>query len=147
MSDHVPAAIRRAVAHRAFNICEYCLIHEADTFFGCEIEHIIAKKHGGPTNLENLAYACVLCNRNKGSDISSIDEAGRISGLFNPRLDHWSAHFEFDAITFRISAKSSAGSATVRILDLNHADRLLERENLCAAGRYPPATETRPAPR
>ncbi len=43
-------------------LCEYCLIHEDDTFFGCEVDHIISQKHGGPTEPENLAYACLPCN-------------------------------------------------------------------------------------
>ena len=59
MSSYVPAALRRAVAARAGFACEYCLIREADTFFGCEVEHVIAEKHGGPTEEQNLAYACL----------------------------------------------------------------------------------------
>lgn len=137
MSDHVPVAIRRAVAQRAFYVCEYCLIAESDTFFGCEIEHIIARKHGGLTVLDNLAYACVLCNRNKGSDIASVDANGKISPLFNPRVDRWREHFNFDAASCRITPASAIGHATVRLLNLNHTDRVLERESLSAAGRFP----------
>ncbi len=63
MSTHVPANLRRFVAERADHLCEYCLIHEDDTFLGCQIEHVIAEKHRGPTVESNLAYACVFCNR------------------------------------------------------------------------------------
>src|SRR5579883_3140247 len=35
--------------------------------------HAIAQKHGGPTEAENLALSCALCNKNKGSDIASLD--------------------------------------------------------------------------
>jgi 5-methylcytosine-specific restriction endonuclease McrA len=35
------------------------LIAEEDTFFGREVEHIISLKHGGSSDLENLAYACL----------------------------------------------------------------------------------------
>ena len=71
-TDHISAALRRLVAARADNLCEYCLIHEGDTFFGCEVDHIISLKHGGPTEENNLAFACLVCNRNKGSDIASL---------------------------------------------------------------------------
>jgi len=93
MSSYVSAALRRLVAERAGRICEYCLIHEDDTFFGCQVEHIISEKHGGPTAEDNLAWACVFCNRYKGTDIASISSTGKLSRLFNPRLDRWSEHF------------------------------------------------------
>jgi HNH endonuclease len=81
------------VAARAGHRCEYCLIHADDTFFGCEVDHIISEKHGGATREDNLAYACLFCNRNKGSDIASIlPETGELVRLFNPRLDRWGDH-------------------------------------------------------
>lgn len=72
---YIPAQLRRAVLHRADWLCEYCLIHEDDTFLGCQVDHIIAEKHGGITDFTNLALACTNCNRAKGSDIATlIDE-------------------------------------------------------------------------
>lgn len=56
-STHIPAEVRRAVVARAQGLCEYCLIHEVDTYFGCQVDHIISEKHGGATELENLALA------------------------------------------------------------------------------------------
>lgn len=47
MSSYVSAALRRVVAARADFLCEYCLIHEDDTVFGCEVDHTISTKHGG----------------------------------------------------------------------------------------------------
>jgi HNH endonuclease len=44
---HIPAALRRFVAARAEWRCEYCGIPEADTWFGCEVDHIISEKHEG----------------------------------------------------------------------------------------------------
>ena len=66
---YISVALRRTVAKRANRLCEYCLIHEDDTYFGCQVDHIISEKHDGPTDESNLAYACLYCNRNKGSDI------------------------------------------------------------------------------
>ena len=64
--------VRQFVAERAEYLCEYCLIHEDDTYLGCQIEHIISLKHGGTSDADNLAYACALCNRHKGSDVGSV---------------------------------------------------------------------------
>ncbi len=85
---YIPVALRELVRARAKSLCEYCLIREEDTYFGCQIDHILSEKHGGSTQESNLAYACSYCNRNKGSDIGSIVwEAQQFSRFFNPRVD------------------------------------------------------------
>lgn len=138
MSSYVSATLRRLVAERAAYLCEYCLLHEEDTFFGCEVDHIISEKHGGPTAAENLAYACAFCNRAKGSDIGSIVwRTGAFSRFFHPRLDRWVEHFALDGVT--ILPLSAIGEVTARILDFNNPDRLLERQAVYALGRYPSA--------
>jgi hypothetical protein len=72
MNRSVSEALRRLVSTRAENLCEYCLIDIADTFFGGEVDHIVSVKHSGATVAENLAYTCQPCTRNKGSDLGSI---------------------------------------------------------------------------
>ena len=136
MSSYVSAALRQLVARRAEGLCEYCLIHEDDTFLGCEVEHIISEKHGGQTIEQNLAYACVFCNRLKGSDLGSlVPRTGDLCRFFNPRTDQWSNHFKLELV--RIVSVSDIGEVTARILGLNHPDRILEREALRLVGRYP----------
>ena len=71
MTSYISAELRRHVIERAERLCEYCLIHTEDTFFGCEVDHILSEKHGGPTEAANLALACMPCNRAKGTDIGS----------------------------------------------------------------------------
>ena len=138
MSTHVPAALRRLVERRADGLCEYCLIHEDDTFLGCQIEHIRSEKHHGPTTATNLALACVFCNRHKGNDIATIPlGTGVLSRLFNPRLDQWAEHFELRGSV--IEPLTAMGEATAQLLLFNHPDRLVEREALIAGGRYPVA--------
>jgi len=75
MSSYVSTELRRQVVGRAAGLCEYCMIHESDTYLGCQVDHIVSEKHGGPTISENLAYACVFCNRAKGSDVGSVTAA------------------------------------------------------------------------
>lgn len=134
----IPAELRRLVASRAEGLCEYCLIHEADTHFGCEIDHIISEKHGGVTAASNLAYACLFCNRFKGTDIGSLDTEGDLVPLFHPRNDRWSDHFRLTA-SMRIEPKSAVGAVTVRLLAMNAGERMLERQALHDEGRYPVA--------
>lgn len=105
-------------------------------FLGCHIDHVISEKHGGLTEPENLAYACVFCNLHKGSDIASLTAAGELVPLYNPRSQPWQVHFRLqEAFILPIT---TVGEVTVRLLQLNHPDRLLEREALLAVNRYPP---------
>lgn len=136
MSSYIPADLRRSVAARAGHRCEYCLIREEDTFFGCEIDHVISLKHGGATTEGNLAYSCMPCNRQKGSDLGSISpQTSTLVRFFNPRADRWEEHFELAGTLFR--PLTDIGEVTARILGFNSEERILEREELISSGRYP----------
>lgn len=136
MSSPITSEIRQVVIDRANHVCEYCLIHEDDTFYGCHVDHIISVKHGGPTAVDNLAYACVVCNRAKGSDIGSIDwQTGDFCRFYNPRTDRWSEHFQLAG--FEIEPLTAIGRVTASILAFNIHERILEREALIAVGCYP----------
>jgi hypothetical protein len=137
--SYVPAALRRLVRTRAEGHCEYCLIREEDTFFGCEIDHVVSEKHGGATDPRNLALACLICNRNKGSDVGTLlPDRGRFSRFYHPRSDRWLTHFRIPSERPRIPPLTDPGSATERVLALNSAERLLERTSLRHIGHYPP---------
>lgn len=133
---HVPATLRRLVSERAFNRCEYCLVHDEDVLLPHQPDHIIAEQHGGATTAENLALACIHCNRHKGPNIASLDPiSGQLTPLFNPRTQTWSDHFALEGPYIR--ALPSIGRVTIRLLDLNHPDRIRVRQALIEAGRYP----------
>jgi hypothetical protein len=132
----IPDDLRRLVASRADYLCEYCLIAEADTFWGCQIDHIISIKHGGSTSANNLAYACAVCNRQKGSDLGSIDwDTGDLVCFYNPRCDRWADHFHLKGAT--IQPISKIGQVTQRILGFNSINQQLERQVLITENRYP----------
>ena len=121
---------------RAAGLCEYCLIQEDDTFFGCQVDHIISEKHGGGTELSNLALACAFCNRNKGTDLGSVvSGTGQLTRFFNPRDDRWSDHFRIDGPL--IVPSTAIGEVTVKILGFNSKERVLERRALVEVHRYP----------
>jgi hypothetical protein len=136
MSNRINPEVRQIVASRANYVCEYCLIAEADAYFRFQVEHIISRKHGGSSKLENLALACVFCNRYKGSDIASlIPETNELVRLYNPRTMRWREHFRLNEVL--IEPLTAIGEATVRILQMNHDDQILERQVLSRRGRYP----------
>jgi len=136
VSVYVSAGLRRLLAERAGHRCEYCLISEEDTFLGCEVDHVVSTKHGGATTEDNLAYACMVCNRRKGSDLGSIlRRTGELIRFFNPRTDEWAAHFELSGA--RIEPRTGVGEVTSLIFGFNDEERILEREELISQSRYP----------
>ena len=145
-TTYIRAGLRRLVAARADNLCEYCLLHEDDILFGGEVDHIISEKHGGLTREDNLAYACFSCNRNKGSDIASLTpETSILVRFFAPRQDLWHQHFYLDEPNgMTIVPLTEISEATARIFSFNEPDRLLERRALQIVQRYPtPAARRR----
>ncbi len=134
--NRVPARLRVQVITRARESCEYCLVHARYAAFAHEIDHVIARQHGGMTEAGNLAYACAQCNRFKGSNLAAPDpDTGSIVPLFNPRTQNWNDHFHTDGPV--ILPLTATGRATARLLQLNQIDRLLLRQELLGAGRYP----------
>ena len=133
----LPASVARVVRTRASFCCEYCLLPAQASAIPFEIDHIIARKHGGPSDLENLALSCFYCNSAKGPNIAGIDsETGLIVPLYHPRQHRWQEHFVIDGI--RIVAKTSAGRATIAVLEMNAEDMMLLRGSLIDEGFYPP---------
>ncbi|MBZ0297541.1 MAG: HNH endonuclease [Anaerolineae bacterium] len=136
---YISAALRREVTERSGNCCEYCRIAQTDIFFAFEIDHIIAEKHGGPTQTENLCLSCPDCNAFKGSDVASVDwlNGTVIVPLYHPREHTWEDHFRVDMATGRIEALSPQGRVTIFLLHLNDDERITDRKLLIDADRYP----------
>jgi HNH endonuclease len=142
VAREVADAARRLVIERARRRCEYCLVHEDSAGFPHQIDHIISRKHGGSSGIGNLAYACVLCNRYKGTDIASRDLSGRTIRFFDPRQDSWDEHFELHGPV--IQPLTAVGEVTARMLRLNAAERVIERRLMQALGQYRKGLPSRP---
>lgn len=85
------------------------------------------------TKAENLALCCTLCNKHKGSDLTSIDpESGEIVPLYHPRQDLWHEHFQLKGA--EVVPLTPKGRVTIRLLQLNRHDRVEERQLLLQAG-------------
>jgi hypothetical protein len=122
------ASLPQFVRQRAAGRCEYCHPPQAATSLPFEIDHVIARKHGGPTVASNLALSCWYCNSFKGSDIAGLDpQTKRLTHLFNPRRHKWTWHFHWNG-PFLI------GRTTVALLQINNEDAVTLRESLIAEG-------------
>jgi hypothetical protein len=119
-------ALRQEICRRAHDRCEYCRVPQSAYDFAFPIDHIIARQHGGTTNSDNLALCCSHCNRFKGPDIASIDNAsGLLVRLFHPRRDIWHEHFRWNGPV--IVGVTDVGRATVAELAFNNPSRIAAR--------------------
>ena len=133
---NVPAPLRRLVRDRARERCEYCLLPDAVGFYPHEVDHVVAEKHEGQTVEDNLCLSCWVCNRHKGSDLTSIDpQTGEITSLFHPRKDRWDDHFRLHGPD--IEGITPSGRTTVRLLHFHDPDQLELRGVLIPLGHYP----------
>lgn len=133
------AALREALRWRAGARCEYCRLPERFATFRFQQDHVIARKHSGPTHLENLAWSCADCNAHKGSDLTGLDPStGRLERLFNPRTDRWDEHFQWDGA--ELVGMTAMGRVTVALLQLNREERVALRRELMAAALFFAAT-------
>ena len=55
--------------------------------------------------------------------------------FYNPRTDRWKEHFYLSE--GRIEPLSEIGEVTIRVLELNHPERVAFRKLLAETGRYP----------
>ncbi|MDB6003938.1 MAG: restriction endonuclease [Prosthecobacter sp.] len=122
-------ATARLVRERGAGRCEYCHLPEAVAELPFQIDHIIARKHLGPTQESNLAFACYPCNSAKGPNIAGIDPvSSTLAPLFHPRKDLWSDHFEWQGAW--LFGKSPRARATIQVLGINDAEAVALRESL-----------------
>jgi hypothetical protein len=84
---YISLELRKLVAERADFLCEYCLISASDRVSGCQVDHIISFKHGGATSADNLCYACIFCNLQKGTDLLNTTQSSYSFNHFNHSLD------------------------------------------------------------
>ena len=130
----IRAAVRDQVRQRARNRCEYCrLRQEHDRFHSFHVEHVIARKHGGTDDLDNLALACHQCNLHKGTNLTGRDpDTNEGVRLFDPRKDRWSIHFARDGS--RIAGRTAIGRTTAWVLQMNSDERVELRRILSELG-------------
>jgi hypothetical protein len=134
---YVPISLQRQVRLRASDRCEYCRIAQVSQEATFHVDHVIPRRVGGVTSLENLALACVSCSLRKGARSASIDpDTGDATQLFHPRLHAWSDHFGADA-TGEILGLTAIGRGTVVSLSMNRVLAVAIRHEERSRDRWP----------
>src|ERR1700676_4974948 len=111
----MPESLEQLIWDRADHCCEYCHMPQLYDELPFEIEHIIARQHGGADDLRNRALACFACNRHKGPNLGGIDpNTGKKVWLFNPRRHKWRRHFRWEGPV--LVGRTPIGRTTVAVL-------------------------------
>jgi hypothetical protein len=125
------------VWNRAHFCCEYCQLPQRHLLVPFEIDHVIAKKHGGETVPENLCLACYFCNTFKGPNVGGFDrQTRRFVQLFNPRRHHWRRCFRWAGPL--LVGRTPIGRVTVQVLDINNSQAFALRQSLMDEGLFRP---------
>jgi hypothetical protein len=121
---------------RRANACrEYCRMPQQFDGFTHEIDHAIAKKHGGSSTAANLVLACFPCNNHKGPNVAGLDPVTKkLTPLFNPRRHKWARHFNWEGA--RLQGRTAIGRVTIAVLKINAHDRALLRASLIEEGAW-----------
>ena len=139
MSAHIPAALRRQLVAADDHRCAYCHTSQANSGHPMVIDHILPRSKGGPTEFDNLCFACHRCNLFKHATTEREDPlTGEITSLFHPRRQKWSDHFAWDNEGIRLVGLTASGRVTVIALNMNNDVILHARRNWMRAGWHPP---------
>lgn len=136
--DRLSGALRRAVATRAGERCEYCQTPQSFSASPFTIDHVAPRSRGGDSGSDNLALACAGCNGRKYAIVDAVDPAtGSIVQLFHPRRDDWNAHFVWDESFTLILGRTTIGRPTIDVLALNRPEPVNLRRVLRMVNRHP----------
>lgn len=136
---YISELLRQQVAKRANYHCEYCQSNEEITGGPFHVEHVAPAARGGPTLLDNLAYACARCNLHKGQRTQAQDPVSRRSmPLFNPRKQQWVRHFLWSEDGTRVLGRTRSGRSTILALKMNHPMIVQARSLWVSCNLHPP---------
>jgi hypothetical protein len=130
---------RALVMQRSGHCCEYCKSQDKFSPVYFTIDHIAPLIEGGSNDIENVAYACMPCNRLKWKKTMVFDPISQVNvPIFNPRLDVWERHFQWSGNYLSIIGISATGRAMVSELQLIRKKLIRYRKEMFDIGYHPP---------
>ena len=139
MAEYIPVLIQRQILEISQDYCEYCLCPADYSIDFFQFDHILPTCLGGLTVFLNLARCCGGCNVYKSDKIFFYDPITNLfCPLYNPRLDKWDIHFQWNEDKLRLIGKTATGRATIELLRLNRKGVVNQRSLLKLIDMHPP---------
>jgi hypothetical protein len=107
--------------------CGYCGVSETDIGGELQIDHYQPTTRGGGDNPGNLVYACVHCNRFKGSYWPNEGDSESLK-ILHPGEDDLSTHLQVTA-SGRMEGLTPRGWFHIQRLHLNRPQLVVWRQN------------------
>jgi HNH endonuclease len=127
--------LKRQLRRLAGDRCDYCRMPSRFDPLPFQVDHIIARQHGGKIRLNNLAWSRLHCNKHKGPNIAGIDPVTeQLVALFHPRKQRWDRHFAWDGAL--LMGRTASARATIHVLAINAADFVAYRSELMEEGVF-----------
>ena len=137
----IPLTLREAVVSRASKCCKYCKSQDRYSPTAFTIDHVVPVSLDGTSDVDNLAYACFLCNRLKSNKVKIFDAVTeKWVSLFMPRQDKWSDHFAWSEDATQVIGLTAIGRCTVKELRLNREKLIEYRQCIIPFGTHPPGS-------
>ena len=135
----ISLSLREAVISRASKCCEYCKSQDKYSPTAFTIDHVLPQSLDGTSEINNLAYACFLCNRLKSNKLKSFDTTtGKWVHLYTPRQNNWNDHFAWSEDATQLIGLTAIGRCTVKELQLNREKLIEYRQCIIPFGTHPP---------
>jgi hypothetical protein len=139
MSEYIPVLLQRKIIDISHDYCEYCLCPADYSIDFFQFDHIIPTCLDGQTIFKNIARSCGGCNVYKSDKIHFYDPiTNALCPIYNPRLDKWSHHFQWNEDKLRLIGKTATGRATIELLRLNRKGVVNQRSLLKLINIHPP---------
>jgi 5-methylcytosine-specific restriction endonuclease McrA len=117
------ATLREQVRPRAQCACEFCGITEIDAGGMLTIDHFQPRSKGGSDDLDNLIYACIICNQYKQD---YWPKQATSPTLWNPRQESASQHL-LEQEDGQLTGLTRTGEFTIKRLRLNRSQLVVAR--------------------
>lgn len=121
--------------------CEYCKSQDKYSPTAFTIDHVLPESLDGTSDIENLAYACFLCNRLKSNKLKVFDTiTEKWMPLFSPRQHNWNDHFSWSEDATQVIGLTAIGRCTIKELRLNREKLIEYRQCIIPFGTHPPGS-------
>ena len=117
------------VRHRYEFRCGYCGVSESSAGGELTVDHFVPVSAGGDDSDDNLVYACIRCNLNKGGFVSTTPDIAGTLLLLHPLRDNIASHVRENEESGYLESLTERGRVHITVLNLNRPALVAHRRS------------------